>query len=188
MKKIAQASKSSHSNAQHFLSDLLTHSWFHSMLFALPGYRFPYIVMNRCFYLIPDQYWFPPMLLPPGWMNFIQALRIQSQFSVLLVDRPNRPEAKKSGEPHDWYLPIDGSPLTSFVSFRQSHDLWGHLGSVLDGYFSFVVNPLWGYGVDVIFTLFRSFCQHREGACVRVQPCCGFLNMMAVPAAAGLSF
>ena len=33
--KIAQASKNSDSNAQHFLSDLLTHSWFHSMLFAL---------------------------------------------------------------------------------------------------------------------------------------------------------
>jgi hypothetical protein len=33
--KIAQASKNSDSNAQHFLSDLLTHPWFHSMLFAL---------------------------------------------------------------------------------------------------------------------------------------------------------
>ena len=51
MCKIAQASKDSYSNAQHFLSYLLTHSWFHSMLFALPGYQFPYIVMNRCFYL-----------------------------------------------------------------------------------------------------------------------------------------
>jgi hypothetical protein len=50
--KIAQASKNSNSNAQHFLSDLLTHSWFHSMLFALPHYQFPYIVMNRCLYLI----------------------------------------------------------------------------------------------------------------------------------------
>jgi hypothetical protein len=50
--KIAQASKNSDSNAQHFLMDLLTHSWFHSMLFALPGYQFPYIVMNRCFYLM----------------------------------------------------------------------------------------------------------------------------------------
>jgi hypothetical protein len=49
--KIAQASKNSDSNAQHFLSDLLTHSWFHSMLFALPCYQFPYIVMNRCLYL-----------------------------------------------------------------------------------------------------------------------------------------
>jgi hypothetical protein len=37
--KIAQASKNSNSKAQHFLSDLLTHSWFHSMLFALPGYH-----------------------------------------------------------------------------------------------------------------------------------------------------
>ena len=46
--KIAQASKNSDSNAQHFLSDSLTRSWFHSMLFALPSYRFPYIVMNRC--------------------------------------------------------------------------------------------------------------------------------------------
>ena len=49
--KIAQASKNSDSNAQHFLSDLLTHSWFHSMLFALPSYQFPYIAMNRCLYL-----------------------------------------------------------------------------------------------------------------------------------------
>jgi uncharacterized protein YllA (UPF0747 family) len=47
--EIAQASKNSDSKAQHFLSDLLTHSRFHSMLFALPCYRFPYIVMNRCF-------------------------------------------------------------------------------------------------------------------------------------------
>jgi hypothetical protein len=53
--KIAQAFKSSDSNAQHFLLDLLTHSWFHSMLFALPGYQFPYTVMNRCFYLICAQ-------------------------------------------------------------------------------------------------------------------------------------
>jgi hypothetical protein len=29
-------------------SDLLTHSWFHSMPFALPSYQFPDIVMNRC--------------------------------------------------------------------------------------------------------------------------------------------
>jgi hypothetical protein len=50
--KIAQASKNLDSSAQHFLSDLLKHSWFHSMLFALPGYQFPYIVMNRCFYLM----------------------------------------------------------------------------------------------------------------------------------------
>jgi hypothetical protein len=49
--KIAQASKNSDSNDQHFLLDSLTHSWFHSMLFALPGYQFPYIVMNRCLYL-----------------------------------------------------------------------------------------------------------------------------------------
>jgi hypothetical protein len=45
--KIAQASKNSDSNAQHFLSDFLRHSWFHSMLFELPGYQFPYNVMNR---------------------------------------------------------------------------------------------------------------------------------------------
>jgi hypothetical protein len=49
--KVAQASKNSNSNAQHFLLDLLTHSWFHSMLFALPGYQFPSTIMNRCFYL-----------------------------------------------------------------------------------------------------------------------------------------
>jgi hypothetical protein len=49
--KIAQASKNSDSNAQYYLSDLLTHSWFHSMLFALPSYQFPYTVMNRCLYL-----------------------------------------------------------------------------------------------------------------------------------------
>jgi hypothetical protein len=41
--KIAQAAKNSDSNAQHFLLDSLTHSWFHSMLFALPSYQFPYI-------------------------------------------------------------------------------------------------------------------------------------------------
>ena len=34
------------------LPDLLTYSWLHSMLFALPGYQFPYTVMNRCFYLM----------------------------------------------------------------------------------------------------------------------------------------
>jgi hypothetical protein len=50
--EIDEASKNSNSNAQHFLSDLVTHSWFHSILFALPGYQFPYIVMNRCLYLI----------------------------------------------------------------------------------------------------------------------------------------
>jgi hypothetical protein len=50
--KIAQAFNNSNSNAQHFLSDLLTHSWFHSMFFALPSYQFPYNVMNRSFYLI----------------------------------------------------------------------------------------------------------------------------------------
>jgi hypothetical protein len=49
--KIAQASKNSDSNAQHFLSDLLIHSWFHYMLFALPCYQFPYTVMNRTWYL-----------------------------------------------------------------------------------------------------------------------------------------
>ena len=53
--RISQASKHSYSNAQHFLSDLLTHSWFHSMLFALPSYQFPCIVMNRCLYL--SHYW-----------------------------------------------------------------------------------------------------------------------------------
>ena len=52
--KIAQASKNSDSNAQHFLLNLLTHSWFHSMLSTLPGYQFPYIVMNMCFYLSPS--------------------------------------------------------------------------------------------------------------------------------------
>ena len=58
--KITQAFKNS--NAQHFLSDLLTHSWFHSMLFTLPGYQFPYTVMNRCFYLTDfiESTWKPP--------------------------------------------------------------------------------------------------------------------------------
>jgi hypothetical protein len=37
------------------LSDLLAHSRFHSMLFALPGYQFPYTVMNRCLYLRAEQ-------------------------------------------------------------------------------------------------------------------------------------
>ena len=45
--QIAQASKNSNSNAQHFLSGLLIHSRFHSMLFALPSYQFSY----RCLYL-----------------------------------------------------------------------------------------------------------------------------------------
>jgi hypothetical protein len=49
--KISQASKNSNSNAQRFLLDMLTHSQFHSMLFALPSYQIPYLVMNRCFYL-----------------------------------------------------------------------------------------------------------------------------------------
>jgi hypothetical protein len=56
--EIAQASKNADSNTQHFLSDLRTHSWFHYMLFAFPGYyQFPYTVMNRCFYLnvMPQQ-------------------------------------------------------------------------------------------------------------------------------------
>jgi hypothetical protein len=48
--KIAQASKNADSNAQHFLSDLVTHSRFHSIFYALPGYQFPYTAMNRCFY------------------------------------------------------------------------------------------------------------------------------------------
>jgi hypothetical protein len=52
--KIAQASENSDSNTQQFLLDLLTHSWIHSMLFALPGYQFPYTVMNMCFYLMMD--------------------------------------------------------------------------------------------------------------------------------------
>ena len=52
--KITQASKNSSSNVHHFLSDLLTHSRFHSMLFTLPCYQFPYTVMNRCFYLRQD--------------------------------------------------------------------------------------------------------------------------------------
>ena len=49
--KITRASKNSDPNAQHFLSNLLTHSWFHSMLFALPCYQLPYTVKNRCLYL-----------------------------------------------------------------------------------------------------------------------------------------
>ena len=51
VKLLMQASKNSDSNAQHFLSDLLTHSWFHSMIFALPGFQFPYTVMNRYLHL-----------------------------------------------------------------------------------------------------------------------------------------
>jgi hypothetical protein len=61
MCKIAQASKKSDSNAQHFISDLLTRSWFHSMFFALLGYQFPYIVMNRCLYLTFK--WRPPVCM-----------------------------------------------------------------------------------------------------------------------------
>jgi hypothetical protein len=50
--KIAQASQNSDSNTQHFLSDLLTHSWFHSMLFALLSYHFPYTLTNRYLYWV----------------------------------------------------------------------------------------------------------------------------------------
>jgi hypothetical protein len=54
--KLLKPPKIPDSNAQHFLSDLLTHSWFHSMVFALPGYQFPCTVMNRSstflFYLV----------------------------------------------------------------------------------------------------------------------------------------
>ena len=90
--KIAQASKNSDSNAQHFLWDLLTHSWFHSMLCALPGYQFPYIVMNRCLYLMMSQpmghsdvycltllnkgllywMWIFGVCSPPFWMHIVQ--------------------------------------------------------------------------------------------------------------------
>jgi hypothetical protein len=73
--KIVQASKNSDSNAQHFLWDLLTHSWFHSMLFALPGYQFPYTVMNRCLYLTVIEYITPLSLSPKShnldlWPHF----------------------------------------------------------------------------------------------------------------------
>jgi hypothetical protein len=72
--KIAQASKNSDSKAQHFLLDLLTHSWFHSMLFALPSYQFPYTVMNRCLYLLELQE-FNVTLASPGksWMKLVDA-------------------------------------------------------------------------------------------------------------------
>jgi hypothetical protein len=73
--EITQASKNSDSNTQHFLSDLLTHSWFHSMLFALPSYQFPYTVMNRCLYLTTT---FPA--------NFVESILIRSpHFSRLFL-------------------------------------------------------------------------------------------------------
>jgi hypothetical protein len=49
--KLLKPPKNQIPTPNHFLSDLLTHSWFHSMLFALPGYQFYNIVMNRCLYL-----------------------------------------------------------------------------------------------------------------------------------------
>ena len=48
LRKIAWASKNSDSNAPHFPFR------FHSMLFALRCYQFPYTVMNRCLYLMPQ--------------------------------------------------------------------------------------------------------------------------------------
>ena len=55
--KIAHVSKNFDSKTQHFVSNLLTHSWFHFMLFALPGYQFPYSVGLRCYYLITPRFW-----------------------------------------------------------------------------------------------------------------------------------
>jgi hypothetical protein len=66
--RITQGSKNLDSNAQHFLSDLLTHSWFHSMLFALPCYQFPYNVMNRCLYLSL------PLLQKGAWLATLDTL------------------------------------------------------------------------------------------------------------------
>jgi hypothetical protein len=50
--KIAQASKNSDSNAQHFISDLPTHSWCSLHALCTPRLSTPlYTVMNRCLYL-----------------------------------------------------------------------------------------------------------------------------------------
>jgi hypothetical protein len=83
---IAQASKNSDSNIQHFLSDLRTHLWFHSMLFALPGYQFPYTVMNRCLYLnaksFASIFWIDPTILLMSFSNTMVPLPVFMVFSV----------------------------------------------------------------------------------------------------------
>ena len=89
--KIAQASKNSDSNAQHFLSDWLTHSWFDSILFALLSYQFSYIVMNRCLYLIsqipPDTdaifLWRLALLL--AWFGLLRKLGYSRVSTSLLL-------------------------------------------------------------------------------------------------------
>jgi hypothetical protein len=83
--KLAQTFKSSDSNAQHFLSDLLTHSRFHSMLFALPSYQFPYIVMNRCLYLNIER----------QFQNFQQAKTDASPKAMMAVMAPLSVESYK---------------------------------------------------------------------------------------------
>jgi hypothetical protein len=73
--QIAQASKNWDSNVQHFLLDFLTHSWFHSMLFALLGYQFPYTVMNKCLYLNFKFLYDPGQVLVPT-NRYVQVLYI----------------------------------------------------------------------------------------------------------------
>jgi hypothetical protein len=49
--KIAQASKNSDSNAQHFPFGFANTFMISLHALCTPGYQFPYAVMNRCFYL-----------------------------------------------------------------------------------------------------------------------------------------
>jgi hypothetical protein len=69
------------------LSDLVTHSWFHSMLFALPSYQFPYTVMNRCLYLRRRRSTF--LSAPLRWrvtprLNFSPSLSLSLSLSLFL--------------------------------------------------------------------------------------------------------
>jgi hypothetical protein len=129
--KIAQASKNWDSNAQHFLSDLLTLHAIHSMLFALPGYQFPYIVMNRCLYLISVTSWhseFKRTYYCLGMSMFNSVMRCMpmlQQWSTSWVKCTQ--------------MTLDISMLINFFLFHiniRTHDTWRALGiSVLNTIF-----------------------------------------------------
>jgi len=73
------------------LSDLRTHSWFHSMLFALPSYQFPYTVMNRCLYLT---------FLPTGIADFCipddYSIQFRSRMENLRIRRNLYPKVNRT--------------------------------------------------------------------------------------------
>jgi hypothetical protein len=76
--------RNSYSNAQHFRLDLLTHSWFLSMLFALPGYQFPYTVMNRRLYLRLHKMPMDPLLSASKTEPFFKASIINYAWAFVL--------------------------------------------------------------------------------------------------------